>query len=92
MSTGQGGYVPTNTQEGDAICQFLGCDIAAVLRPKAGGYDIIGSALIAKSSDEQEAATKYSRSVPDFNEPFTCTPGQALNLYLDIVTLQQLTA
>ena len=36
MSTGQAASVPTNTQEDDAICQFLGRDIAAVLRPKAG--------------------------------------------------------
>jgi len=93
----QTGYAPTNTLPGDYICQFLGCDVAAVLRPREGGFNIIGRAILAKIADESESEdilpwTKhYSYAVPDYYSDFSWGPNRALYLYLDIVTLQQLT-
>lgn len=97
MDNGQTGYVPMNARIGDWICQFLGCDVAAVLRERPGGYDIVGRALVDKSVAELQGnaeswTKKYSYSVPDFGSTFTWTPEQAMYLYLDMATLQQLTA
>jgi hypothetical protein len=97
MSTGQEGFGPTTIREDDTICQFLGCDIAAVLRSTPEGYDILGKAFINKSSEELEDgasqiwATKYRWSVPDFGETFTWTEEDAIYMEVDKVTLQQLT-
>jgi len=97
MDNDQTGYAPTNALPGDFICQFLGCDVAAVLRQREGGFDIIGRALVAKTFEEREDknaqpwSKKYSYSVPDYGESFDWNPSRAMYLYLDIVTLQQLT-
>jgi hypothetical protein len=92
LENGRTGYAPYNTLKGDVICQFLGCDVAAVLRRKGLVYDIIGKALVAKSSKEQRDAEswarKYDYAVPDYGQIFTWTPEQAMYLYLDVVTLQ----
>ncbi|TVY81444.1 Heterokaryon incompatibility protein 6 OR allele [Lachnellula suecica] len=91
------GYAPSNVLPGDFICQSLGCDVAAVLRQREGGFDIVGRALIAKTLAEREDnnampwSQKYTYSVPDYTASFSWQPGRAIYLYLDIVTLQQLT-
>jgi hypothetical protein len=95
LDNGRSGYAPYNTLKGDVICQFLGCDVAAVLRRKGQVYDIIGKALVTKSSQEHRDAEpwakKYDYAVPDYGQTFTWAPEQALYLYLDFVTLQCLT-
>jgi hypothetical protein len=97
MDNDQTGYAPTNALPGDLICQFLGCDVAAVLRQREGGFDIIGRALLAKTTEErvdknaQPWSKKYNYAVPDYGASFDWNPESAMYLYLDIVTLQQLT-
>jgi hypothetical protein len=94
----QTGYAPTNTLPGDYICQFLGCDIAAVLRPRERRFDIIGRAILAKQPGEREDedilpwTKRYPYAVPDYYSSFNWGPNRVLYLYLDMVTLQQLTA
>jgi hypothetical protein len=100
LDNGRTGYAPYNTLPGDMIVQFLGCDVAAVLRPTAPNarppvYDIIGKALVEKGkreeSDAEPWARKYNFAVPDCGQRFTWTPEEAMYLYLDVVTLQYLT-
>jgi hypothetical protein len=95
LDNGRSGYAPYNALVGDVICQFLGCDVAAVLRRNGQVYDIVGKALVSKSSQEHRDAEpwakKYTYAVPDYGQTFTWTPEQALYLYLDVVTLQCLT-
>ncbi|KAN0101554.1 Heterokaryon incompatibility protein (HET) domain containing protein [Hyaloscypha variabilis] len=101
LDNGRVGYAPYNSLPGDMIVQFLGCDVAAVLRPTGGGrrkspiFDIVGKALVGKErKEEKEAepwAKKYGFAVPDYGENFNWTEDQAMWFYLDVVTLQYLT-
>lgn len=95
LDNGRTGYGPYNTLEGDFICQFLGCDIAAVLRRNGQVFEIIGKALVSKSSGEHAGgepwAKKYDYAVPDYGKKFMWEPEHAMYLYLDLVTLQLLT-
>jgi hypothetical protein len=97
MDNGQPGYVPLGTDEGDLICQFLGCDIAVALREKNDGYAILGRVFLAKWVYELRETVdawpkKYFYSVPNYHSTFKWATDQEIDLYLDIATLQQLTA
>lgn len=75
----------------------MGCDVAALLRPRQGGYNIIGRAFVNKSAVELERidealAKKYLFSVPNHGANFNWMLEHAIHLCLDIVCLSQLTA
>jgi hypothetical protein len=78
LDDGRTGYAPENSQPGDIICQFTGCEVAAVLRERHGRYDIIGRAFVRVSPAHSGALGWCADDLLYFN--------------LDIVTLQQLTA
>jgi hypothetical protein len=78
MDKGCLGYIPITAQVGDVICQFLRCTVAAVLRPKQLGYEIIGRALISLPEEE--------------NWTFAKDHDDTVHVHFDMVALQQLTA
>jgi hypothetical protein len=99
LNNGKTGYAPYNALAGDMVCQFLGCDVAVVLRQTSQKgspvFDIIGKALVEKGKREERDAEgwarKYAFGVPDYGQRFTWTPEEAMYFYLDLVTLQYLT-
>ena len=73
------GYVPTNAQIGDTICQFPNSEIAVVLRElQDGRYDIIGRAFVENASSSLGPIVGYFPTEIGFE--------------VDVITLQQLTA
>ncbi|TVY89924.1 Heterokaryon incompatibility protein 6,OR allele [Lachnellula willkommii] len=103
LETGRAGIIPANARKGDVICQFLGCDICAVLRRSADcpRYSVVGRAMVQKSrlesrleescSWEELKWRENSHCVPDLNEDFVWPSDRTINLELDIMTLLQLT-
>jgi Heterokaryon incompatibility protein (HET) len=97
LDNGRTGCAPYNSLPGDVVVQFLGCDVAAVLRSGRDSrvFDIVGKALVEKGKrEEKEAepwARKYKWGVPDYGERFSWTEDQAVWFWLDLVTLQYLT-
>ncbi|KAE8441995.1 hypothetical protein EG329_004121 [Mollisiaceae sp. DMI_Dod_QoI] len=94
MDNSRIGYAANNILEGDIICQFRNWDIAAVLRAKPDGYQVVGRAQIAKSEFELEKRVspyngKYRYSQLDWD---AYRLRSRLDLSIDIVTLQKLTA
>jgi hypothetical protein len=45
---GEIGLASSCIREDDVLCQFPGCDIAAIVRPKGDKYQIISRAVVAK--------------------------------------------
>ena len=101
LDNGRIGYAPYSSLPGDIVVQFLGCDVAVVLRPTGRGrgrspiFDLVGKALVGKDKrEEKEAepwARKYRFAVPDYGESFSWAEDQAMWFYMDVVTLQCLT-
>jgi hypothetical protein len=79
MDNNRTGYVPTNAQIGDTVCQFPDSEIAVVLRElQDGRYDIIGRAFVENASSSLgPVAGCFSKEI---------------GFDMDVVTLQQLTA
>lgn len=103
LDNGRTGIISKNAQKGDLVCQFLGCDVCAVLRMSPDGrrYYVVGRAMIRKSILEsrleenlhwdEAKIREMSHSVPIIDGNAAWPLSQTINLELDIVTLQQLT-
>ncbi|TVY15911.1 Heterokaryon incompatibility protein 6, OR allele [Lachnellula arida] len=103
LESGRAGIISANARKGDVICQFLGCDICAVLRRSADcpRYSVVGRAMVQKSRLEsrlEESCSwdelkwrENSHCIPGLNEDFGWPPDKTINLELDIITLLQLT-
>jgi hypothetical protein len=79
MDDNRTGYVPTNAQTGDVICQFAGSEVVVVLRELQNGrYDIIGRAFVEFASWGLKTGK--------------CGKEDEITFKLDVVTLQQLTS
>ncbi|TVY34191.1 Heterokaryon incompatibility protein 6,OR allele [Lachnellula subtilissima] len=103
LETGRAGIISANARKGDVVCQFLGCDICAVLRRSADSptYSVVGRAMIQKSrleSQLEENSTwdelkwrEKSHCVFDLDRDYKWPLDKTIDLELDIVTLQQLT-
>ena len=103
LENGRAGIISANARKGDVICQFLGCDICAVLcrSPDESRYRVVGRAMIQKCRLESRLEENLpwdevkwrenSHCVPNFDRDFGSPLDKLINLELDIVTLQQLT-
>jgi hypothetical protein len=82
------GLVPREAQEGDLICRFWGCDVAAVLRwvGYKNLFHIVGRAHVATGWQEAESQS-FTINIRDELEG-----GGVMDISLDIKTLQELTA
>ena len=94
---GKQGYATVNCSEGDSIVQFLGCDIAAVLRRGQKAYEVIARPLVRRSLEEdawpvEPWSRKYRYSIFDYHKGRKWEEDQEVLLYVDMATLQQLTA
>ena len=99
LTNGQVALVPKEARTGDKICQFLGCDIAVVLRKDQDQtWQLVGNALVFKSDIERfrpqdDLSRDCFYSVPD-SDPLTFFNGDnPKNFYMQIstFTLQFLT-
>jgi hypothetical protein len=93
LNNGQVGLGPNEIQIGDCVCQFLNCDVAAILRPNGRGYKLIGRVLVA--ADEDFVSTynsKYCRQRYDIPKHSSLSEYRDhITVYLDIISLQLLT-
>ncbi|RDW59081.1 hypothetical protein BP5796_12005 [Coleophoma crateriformis] len=103
MENGRTGIISANARKGDIICQFLDCDVGAVLRKHSNKstFSVVGRAIIRKSEKEgllegnlswdEVRWRQFTHSVPYFDQDTGPPMDRIINLELDIVTLQQLT-
>jgi hypothetical protein len=90
------GNATSYCKRGDLIAQFLGCNVAVVLQKRDYGYAKVGRPLVTKSIEEEAGLEPWSRrylySILDFHESCKWEGDQEVYLYLDIATLQLITA
>jgi hypothetical protein len=89
-TNGEIGLAAGCIREDDVLCQFIDCDIAAIVRPKGDKYQIISRAVVAKINGEGEirqdklSPVSFKYNVPKY--AFT-----ALEFHVDWLVLQALT-
>jgi hypothetical protein len=89
-TNGEIGLAASCIREDDVLCQFIDCDIAAIVRPKGDKYQIISRAVVAKINGEGEIRQdKLSPVSFKYNVPKYAF--SALEFHVDGLVLQALT-
>ena len=87
------GIAPEYARPGDMICQFLNCDVAAVIRLDGDKYRLVGRALVFKGASSMrlnEWTTKnFKYAVPMGDDLFY--QSKRISFHVDFATLQLLT-
>jgi hypothetical protein len=95
--SGMIGMASCNVRSDDLLVQFQNCDIAAIIRPCSGDetkFRLVGRAVVARKFGEkrktvsESSAELFKYAVP---EPSSLDLGKQIWLWLDAVTLQELT-
>ena len=92
MNDGPIGYAPVNCHVGDVICQFSNCNISLVLRKGPEKLVILGRCCLTKHTlQPSRLGEPESHAIHETKSSNKSKPAKNLDLYLDILTLQQLT-
>jgi hypothetical protein len=84
-SNGNFGLVTPEVQEGDLVCQFLGCEIAVVLRKEGTRFVLVAKALVLRYESYQITRLPMSSKFGEDKE------SSSVELNMDIETLRRLT-